>query len=99
MPWVQPKKEKERKERKQLLTECIDLENPRKQGAVMKAGFLQRIAHPLGTTTQNDLSVDRGKANCGSSHRGSAETNLTGIHEVAGSIPGPAPWVKDPALP
>ena len=30
---------------------------------------------------------------------GSAEINLTGIHEVAGSIPGPARWVMDPVLP
>ena len=42
-----------------------------------------------GETPQNDI-------NPGSSCRGSAEMNLTNIHEVSGSIPGLAQWVKDP---
>ena len=39
------------------------------------------------------------KNNFRSFHCGSMETNLTRNHEVVGSIPGFAQWVKGPVLP
>ena len=38
------------------------------------------------------------KIQWGISHCGKVETNPTKNHEVEGSIPGLAQWVKDPAL-
>ena len=39
------------------------------------------------------------KYHTGSSYHDAAETNLARNHEVSGSVPGLAQWVKDLALP
>ena len=52
-----------------------------------------------GPITSTEIETAIKKLPTGNASCGREETNLTTIHEDAGSIPGLAQWVKDPALP
>ena len=49
--------------------------------------------------SKNSMFLSNNQNHTGSSQCGIAVMNQTDSHEDAGSIPGPAQWVKDLALP
>ena len=63
----------------------------------MKFEFYWRIRP--GSFTLDGLESLSKEVNLKSSCGGAEETNPTRNHEVLGSIPGPAQWVKGPILP
>ena len=86
-----------RTSRRKISKDTLDLSNSVSQ---LNLGDFYRVLQ-LRIAEHTSFSSVHGpfiKTDYRSSHRGSAETNLTSIHEDTGSIPGFAHWVKDLVL-
>ena len=81
-----------------LLTKAL----PSSKAAQKTSVFIRRalsVLHPKEPFSHLWWVITIKKHHIWSSHLGSAETNLTSIHEDPGSIPGLTQWVEDPVLP
>ena len=72
----------------------MDFELPRRRSYVSFHHLHDDGALNSGAGERDSRIIERRRSCCGS-----VETTLTHIYEDAGSIPGLAQWVKDPALP